>query len=437
MTPLEFLQEEFKNVKRALKETLRYDFVPDRSKRYYDECKGRLAEVERAIAALSPGDIEKIAAKIFELSQLANWISLIERSHLGEFSWPFAEVLDDMASALLFEKDMKGDQLNPIIHVIASGSDYRISYEPQVPATSKRQRFIIVEFPRSLKHHVLLHAIFGHELCHTAIHTSAAGGLIHSNVLPPLLAGSAFLDLKAANGWLNDTTAPQEIAPTVKGGFQITQEIWVNWMVELICDLFGLLLFGPSFLGAHRAVLAPMHPFPYELQESHPPYALRHRMLVRAMHVLGWSQTVTSTADGAFFAAESDLLSYLLQDPYVPWCTAFPDAAIEGAVSGIRAIFAMKLGTGFMRPTPKMLTLLMDRLREAIPPQASSLESDGSPKLENLETSQVLYAGWAYWIGRAHLSDSASLGFFETNRLCDLALLQQRAINLKLAASTP
>src|SRR5438309_2692884 len=108
MGPLEFLHEEFENVKRALKETLRHDYIPERSKEYYDECGARLAEIKKAILVVAPADVQTIAAIVDELSHLANWISLIERSHLGEFSWPFAEQLDRLARALLAERSMAG-----------------------------------------------------------------------------------------------------------------------------------------------------------------------------------------------------------------------------------------------------------------------------------------------------------------------------------------
>ena len=44
-----------------------------------------------------------------------------------------------------------------------------------IPPPSTNHRFAIVAFPRPLKHHVLLHTIFGHEIGHTAQHTNDAG----------------------------------------------------------------------------------------------------------------------------------------------------------------------------------------------------------------------------------------------------------------------
>src|SRR5437868_6917039 len=107
MTPLEVLKENFENVTRALNETLRYDFVPQRSREYFDECEGRLENAKPVLAALAPGDTAGILLVSYELDSIAQWISLIERSHLGEFSWPFAEELRRLSGHLLYEHDMK------------------------------------------------------------------------------------------------------------------------------------------------------------------------------------------------------------------------------------------------------------------------------------------------------------------------------------------
>lgn len=129
MIPREFLVEEFENVERALGETLRYDYDSEQNrKKYYDECHARLAEIKKAIAGVSTTDYSKIHAHLIELSNLSTLISLIERSHLGEFSWPFAEELRRIAETLLVEKNLKGEKLKPIVHVIADGQGYRSRY---------------------------------------------------------------------------------------------------------------------------------------------------------------------------------------------------------------------------------------------------------------------------------------------------------------------
>jgi hypothetical protein len=77
----------------------------------------------------------------------------------------------------------------------------------------------------------------------------------------------------------------------------------------------------------------------------------------------------------------------------------------------------------------EVLRALVSRLEKQLPPILDKLDPDGKPILRRITISQTLHAGWAYWIGRGKLAVAYPLTFFETNRLCDLALLQQRAIN--------
>src|SRR5262249_49411621 len=108
MTPIEFLRQEFDNVERALHDTLRYDYGPERSKPYYEECAARLARINASISKIKPSDRQTIRDRLDELSALSVWISLIERSRLGEFSWPFADELQTIATALLPQKNLSG-----------------------------------------------------------------------------------------------------------------------------------------------------------------------------------------------------------------------------------------------------------------------------------------------------------------------------------------
>ncbi len=444
MTPLDFLSEEFQNVERALAETLRYDYGPERSKDYYDECASRLAEIKKAIPTIAPTDTSTIAAQMNQLGLLAGWISLIERSHLGEFSWPFADEVRRIAVMLLSEKHLKGYDLKPIVHVISEGRGYRIVNE-RLTATTGRRRLVVVAFPRPLKHHVLLHTIFGHEIGHTALYTVGPGAVLKAEVVPALISSGPLRDLPAMNAWLHQTSAPQEVKAELaryaaqRSRFDFTEQLRSSWLVELICDLFGLLLFGPAFLGAHRALLQSIRPSPFELGlglPTHPPYAIRHKMLARALNLLGWNVPLTTHAHGNTYEAEKAYLQYMMDDPFPSWATVFDDSQLRGAITGIQKVFAPHAGLNHVPSSAETVVALVERLRRALPPILEKFDANGRPNLRRVGISQVLYAGWVYWLGRTHLTDRFPLVFFDTNRLCDHALLQQRAINDALDAGT-
>src|SRR5258708_3271635 len=151
MAPLEFLCEEFENVKRALDETLRHDYAPGRIKEYYDECASRLKHIERALPAVTPADLQQISDLLGELSSISFWIALRERSRLGEFSWPFEDVLRQAAEALLNDINMRGEKIAPIVQVVSDGIEYQINYEPSSSSAVNTHRFVTISFPRPLK----------------------------------------------------------------------------------------------------------------------------------------------------------------------------------------------------------------------------------------------------------------------------------------------
>jgi hypothetical protein len=443
MTPLDFLSEEFRNVERALFETLRYDYGPERSKDYFDECASRLAEISKALPGIAPTDTPTIAAQMNQLGLLAGWISLIERSHLGEFSWPFADEIRRIAENLLAEKHLKGHDLKPIVHVVSEGRGYRIVNE-RLTATTSSRRLVVVAFPRTLKHHVLLHTIFGHELGHTALYTVGPGSVLKRQVVRALISSGPLRDLAAMNTWLHDAGAPPEVkaeltryAQTQGAKFAFTEQLRDSWLVELICDLFGLLLFGPSFLGAHRALLQSMGPSPFHLGlglPTHPPYAIRHKMLARALFLLHWNIPLSTPAHGTTHEAEKSFVQYISDDPFPPWAAVFDDGQLGAAIAGIQLVFAPNSGLNHSPSSAATVVELVDRLRRGLPPILETFDANGKPTYERVGISQVLYAGWVYWLGRPHLADRMPLGFFDTNGLCDYALLQQRAINDALDA---
>jgi hypothetical protein len=437
MTPYEFLCEEFGNVSRALSETLRRDYGPNRSSEYFTECANRLRLIEGILPGLANADAQTIAAYLKQLTQLASWISLIERSHLGEFSWPFADELREIAIALFTEKNLAGDPLQPIIHVVAEGQGYKIVNEGQVPAQTGRQRFAVVAFPRSLKHHVLLHTIFGHELCHTALFTTVAGAALTAKVVAPLTHDGPMSNEEALNAWLYSGQAPLEVQNGLAAiqhrtgaAYQIRDAFRKSWVVELICDLFGLLLFGPSFLAAHRALLEPLHPSPYDfsaVQPTHPPYALRQRLLVQALRLLGWHIPICDPGEGDIHQAEAAFVEYIKSDPHSEWAGVFHDDQVSAAIVGIKEVLSPVPQLAYERGSAEVVAHLVRNIRSGIPPVRAGVDEQGKPELIVTQMPQLLYAGWVYWIGREKLTDKP-LSFLDINRLCDHALLQQRAI---------
>jgi hypothetical protein len=368
MTPLEFLKDEFENVDRVLKETLRHDYGPQRSREYYEECSTRLQVIQRTIKGISPTDASTIAAQMNELGVLASFISLVERSYRGEFSWPFAEAIRSIAERLLSERNLQGAVTGPIIHVVSDGRGYRI-YNERLPTASSKRRLAVVFFPRSLKHNVLLHTIFGHELGHTAMFTNTAGKIIESEVMASFKSAGPLQDATACTAWLRDASAPVEIKTLIarhesktKQKFGFTELSLAYWKTELFCDLFGLILFGPAFVAAHRTLLPPLLPTVFAFNpdaSTHPPYAVRQKMLATALRLLGWDKPASNPADtSGIHEAEKELLKYVSEDSFPKWAAVFSDAQLTQAISIIDKIVRSAPSFGYHPPSDITLQMV-------------------------------------------------------------------------------
>ena len=431
MEPLDYLYETFGSVRSTLSQSLRFDYGPNCSSEFYAECSSRLDGIEQEIRLVSAVDYLTIAARIGEIELLANWIALIERSHLGEFSWPFADHVRSIAALFLSESTLSGIPSTPIIHIVAEGSGYQILNERRIPATTGRQRFAVIKFPRHFKENVLLHPLFGHELGHTAVFTTKTGGAIKSKVLPALLSGSDVSDATTITNWLHRNDAPTEIKSMLSslgGAYSFPNEYVERWHTEFLCDLFGLWLFGPCFVAAHKTLILSSSTTPFNPSETHPPYAARHRMLVRALRLLGWDSPAISPTHTEHRAAEQDFYDFVLADPYPSWASVFSDAALKGGLSSIETILA-PFDLTFKLSSSDFLHVAVDRISRGIPPIFESLNESGSPNLVKSPFSHILQAGWIYWLGKARFKAGLPLRFEHANGLCNQALLQQTAIN--------
>jgi hypothetical protein len=141
------------------------------------------------------------------------------------------------------------------------------------------------------------------------------------------------------------------------------------------------------------------------------------------MELLNWHKPITTDK------AEQEFLNFLLDDPYISWAQLFNDAQLNRAINGIKQAINPVQDLAYRPPTQEALKEMISRLTKNLPPTLAQIDSDGKPILSKVTISQTLHAGWVYWINREQSPSVKRIEFFQTNRLCDLALLHQRAIN--------
>ena len=424
-----FLLQECANVKDVLDETLRYKYGKDGSKDFYDECSVRLAFTRQGVERAAEDDFDALAAFSSQINDLTKLIARIERSSIGEYSWPFVEELKEMATAICTEATLFGDATPPKIHVLSEGGlgTYAIDPEANRPSGSQRKILTII-LPRTLKHYVLLHPILGHEIGH-AIWANAKHQSTLKNIRKNQLSktGSVFESPQTTASRLYSGDAPFAVRQSLIRLRGIDESNifkhadWDAWLEELLCDLIGLLTFGPSFVAAACHLLHGLDPTGVHFGPAHPPVAWRLNMLLEGANILKYDRTdipgtEISEAVEAFW---TDLKTHKAAET---WSDVFTRADLEGAISGIEQLLTEHPPAIYPNDAEKDIERLFLDLKRRVPPAGFHVDEDDKLCCPLIDFRHILYAGWVY--GKR----DEALPIVQLNRLCEHAIMQQRAI---------
>ena len=428
-----FLLQECANVRDVLDETLRYKYGGDGSKDFYDECLIRLESTKRGVEQAPDEDHDQLTAFSFQIRNLTRLIARIERSSIGEYSWPFVEELKELAAPICAEATLNDDSTPPKIHVLSEGGlVYAIDPEQNRPSASRRKILTIV-LPRTLKHFVLLHAILGHEIGH-AIWAHAKHQSRLKQIRDTFLSKTgSVLETPAATGArIFRSDAPfiarqQLIRSAAREADFFTTCDWEAWVEELLCDLIGLVTFGPSYVAAACHLLLALDPTGLRYGPDHPPIAWRLNMLLEGANVLGFDSI--DTGDQATANAVQGFWAELKTKRHSDaWCDVIDRASLAGALNEISSFLNAYPPAVYPFQVGAVLPSLLQDLKQHIPPAGCSIGEDNTPQLPKVDFRHILYAGWIH--GHCESIDTKIL-----NRLCEHAIMQQRA--LKTFAEAP
>jgi hypothetical protein len=441
MNSKEFLLQECENVRATLQDVLRHDYAAGSSQEFYDEFCERLEVLESILEPTDPTDVSTLGTFAKEISLLSTLVHRVERSHAGEFPWPFTEYLQDLAEPLCME-NLAQNEGKPIIRVYAEGGlfSYQINLEDDLSVLNIGRRIFTIVFPHTLRHHVLLHAIFGHEIGHAAWTIPQHKSDLKGKVLEPLRAVGPLNSTSQATAWLKDTKAPPPILELRDQYADEYSEITLNqldsWFQEFMCDLFGLVTFGGSFLAAHQTLLLALDPSGHRWGPYHPPYVCRKAMLWHACKHLGWPNFPSDISDTKL---RSDIEAFVTEycgSPPGPWEDIFTQDQVAQAVDALKDLLTQVGTSCFSMPDESILLPLVRMLREQIPPCGSDLSGSENPANRNVDFRHILFAGWIVADELAGQNNDAGKGgqFLVLNKLCEMGLLQQRAIDRYKAA---
>lgn len=431
-----FLLQECENVKVVLEETLRYKYGLEGSKEFFEECEARLSFITAELSTVDEVDYQLLGEYCQHLNNLSALISRIERSSLGEYSWPFVEELKKISTAICTEATLTNANTPPLVHVLSDGGlgAYRIYPERKRPS-SGQTRILTIVFPRTLKDFVLLHPILGHEIGHAVWQTSKHQARLQKIVIEEIIQKTTKIFSKDATAnWLYSTEAPSDLKDVLikLDSYGINESNffewanWEAWLEEILCDLIGLLIFGPSFVAAHCELLYATSPTGAGFSQQHPPACSRVNMILSAATILGYDDTSTFSPKSfkdASIDFWNELHSHSQSDD---WSNLFTQEQLTNVLQRISTLLKENDPSHYPSETPEILSDLFNQLNEKVPPVGFKIYDDDELECKQIDFRHILYAGW---IVRSYTPD---MPFKILNQLCEHGIMQQRGIDMYL-----
>lgn len=430
-----FLLQECRNVKALLDSTLQHEYGIGGSEAFYEECSVRLELIRDVLQVVDESESDELTEVGNYLIELADLICRIERSALGAHSWPFVAELKKVALACCRDGGMMG--VPPLIHVISGGGldGYAMNPEPVRPGY-KFQLILTIVLPRSARHHVLLHSILGHEVGHAMYRCSEHQHTLETGVLN-VIKGGLFASPSKVGKHIYSRTAPTEVkgftrALKRKRGVNAQMLFyWAKyeaWAEEILCDLVGVVIFGPSFVAAHCELLLGLSPTGAEFDTEHPPVGWRINAVIRCAELLG-IDTLPPLNHPVHAKLKRFWENIKSRRRLDPWYDVLGDVQLNSAISNIQELLSPLGPPLYRRPSPDLLHRLVAQLKDSIPPTGFALERDGTPRCEKVDFRHIAFAGWVECQSRP--DDD----FEYINLLCEHGMMQQAAIDLSLSSS--
>lgn len=433
MSTKAYLLQECDNVKDLLEKTLRHDYGLEDSRDFFDECSVRLSFITDEIRAADENDLPTLHSRGRSLDQLAVLICRIERSSLGEYSWPFLHELKKISSAICRESTLHEVDAEQKVYVFAEGglASYAIDTEPNRP-TASRKRLLTIVFPKSLKNFVLLHPILGHELGHAIWRVSKHEHTLREQVFPHFRRRSGALkSVQTTAARLFSPDAPQEFRDYLTTIPHITKANvfqyfnWDAWTEEVLCDLIGLVTFGPCFVAAHCRLLYTIDPSGLILGEEHPPVAWRVNMILTGATLLGYDKLPNEANDR--FAPTKRFWDYTKSFAKPDsWYDFLTTQQLRDALNGIKTLLDLHPPASYTIPHDELMDGLITKLAKLVPPVGHEIKNNSLHKNFNVDFRHIIYAGW---IAEHH---DPKPPFKRINQLCEHAIMQQQAIEITL-----
>jgi hypothetical protein len=209
---------------------------------------------------------------------------------------------------------------------------------------------------------LLTYPFLGHELGHNVLFRHGA-----------VFSQDFEKDLQRhANKLLRQSLADRGVAKTKAHELvERTRRVWTptpnhhNWAHEIAVDIIAFWTCGPAYLASLFDVLDDTAIDPYQVGQSHPPYEVRAKALLRAANQLGWdaqthrlSELTQSWTRSEWRRGKNNLYTALAEPALI-------EACVHGALKACQTL-------GLPKSTPQAVRALHERLRRGDAPDLGS-----------------------------------------------------------------
>jgi hypothetical protein len=424
--PRDFLEQQCQNLETNLSEALRFEYGPSESGKFFQECRLRLEILKEQVSSLSaaspPEDFQLLATDLVSLGALIN---RIEHAHVGEFSWAFADELRSVA-----EQACIGDDPT-LFYISSSGSLDAYEIHPEQNDTNMaKARIYNIVLPRALRHHTLYHPVLGHEVGHAFLDVPAHS-TTEKAVGAAMFEEGPLKDLASFKPWM-EQRHPEMVRLASDALLDRTRR---TWRVEIFCDLFALTVMGPCFSSALLTMLGAFDATGENCSWHHPPPKTRGYVQDVAAKTYGWnkpSERVSPDVAKAIEQLWQEVQAYAVGDLAA---SLVSEAQIKAGATLLRQRLEERSLPHFVAGHLEPLEELFDQLLSLVPPIGKQDFDSGRPA-KRVDFRTIIYSGWLAW---KHLASTAKPepNFFNINRLCEHAVMQQRGIATFLEAQPP
>jgi hypothetical protein len=246
-----------------------------------------MGEVPPAVAESFSRSLRDLMLNLRAAHAAMPWLAATQKPqvNLGSLylTEEFAEILVGQSLDLVLVPDpeyMYSTESWPFLAVVERVSGF-------TPKTARRP--VVLHYPLSDNNRLLLHAIFSHELGHSAVQEA---GLVAK------VASSLEEDDDYQRDLIAVVTALRKVWPAnTDSKTARTLQAWLNcWIEELLCDHMAIATAGPSYLWAFAGFVLPLsYGSPYS---THPPNTLRTKLALDQLGSNGWTPYIHEKAPG-------------------------------------------------------------------------------------------------------------------------------------------